>query len=53
MRAAYLGKVIPRSMPSVVDSVDCITLLMERTRAHSHRLRQRLLASLELGRTRR
>ncbi len=50
MRAAYVGRAIPLTMPAVVDSVDCITLLMERTRQHSHRLWQRLLAAFELSR---
>jgi glycosyltransferase involved in cell wall biosynthesis len=53
LRAAYLGAAIPASTPAVVDAVDCISLLLDRTRQHSHRLRQRLLAGFELGRTRR
>ena len=53
LRAAYLGEAIPRMMPSVVDAVDCISLLLSRTRRSSHRGRQRLLAALELPRTRR
>ena len=36
-----------------MDAVDCISLLLARTRRSSHRFRQRLIASFELGRTRR
>ena len=53
LRAAYLGAVIPASVPKVVDAVDCISLLLARTRAHSHSPKQRLLAAFELPRMRR
>jgi len=53
LRAAYLGAHIPRDLPTVFDSVDSISLLLERTLQSSHSLRQRLQAALELHRTRR
>jgi glycosyltransferase involved in cell wall biosynthesis len=53
LRAAHLGAVIPATMPAVFDAVDCISLLLDRTRRRSHRLRQRMLAGFELARTRR
>lgn len=51
-RAAYLGARIPPGVPTLYDAVDCISLLQERTLRSSHSFRQRLLARLELGRTR-
>ncbi len=52
LRVAYLGDLVPSGIPTVFDSVDCISLLQQRTLASSHSLRQRALAALELGRTR-
>ncbi len=52
LRAAHVEAFIPAGMPTVYDSVDCISLLLERTRAASHSLRQRVIAAMELGRTR-
>jgi polysaccharide biosynthesis protein PslH len=52
LRAAYVAKLVPRTMPVVFDAVDCISLLLERTLARSHRLEQRALALMELHRTR-
>ncbi|MHB1131371.1 MAG: glycosyltransferase [Chloroflexota bacterium] len=52
LRAAYLRDSIPRELPTVFDSVDCISLLLERTLCCSHSLRQRAIAALELARTR-
>jgi len=51
-RAAYLRSAIPTSVPTLFDSVDCISLLQERTTRQSHSWRQRLLARVELNRTR-
>jgi len=53
LRAAALGFTVPAALPAVFDAVDCISLLLRRTLAGSHCLRQRLLAALELHRTRR
>lgn len=50
-RAAYLGADIPIGVPTVFDSVDCISLLQERTLQSSHSLRQRIIARMELQRT--
>lgn len=50
-RAAYLGADVPPRVPTVFDSVDCISLLQERTLKSSHSLRQRMIARLELQRT--
>jgi glycosyltransferase involved in cell wall biosynthesis len=52
LRAAHLAEAIPPSLPTVYDAVDCISLLLERTRQASHSARQRWLARLELARTR-
>lgn len=52
LRAAHLADLIPEGMPTLFDSVDCISLLQERTLLLSHSLRQRLAAALELSRTR-
>jgi polysaccharide biosynthesis protein PslH len=53
LRAAALGFAVPAGVPTVFDAVDCISLLLRRTLASSHCRRQRLLAAVELGRTRR
>lgn len=52
LRASYVGSLIGKTVPTVFDSVDCISLLLQRTARSSHSPRQRLLAALELGRTR-
>ena len=52
LRAAHLGTLIPKDIPTVFDSVDCISLLLERTMRASHSRRQRVLAALELLATR-
>ena len=52
LRASILGETI-RSLPKVYDSVDCISLLFERTIALNPQWSSRLLARLDLGRTRR
>jgi sugar transferase (PEP-CTERM/EpsH1 system associated) len=53
LRAARLHEVVPRTIPRVYDSVDCISLLLERTLASSHSLKQRFISAVEVGRTRR
>ena len=53
LRAAYVRTAIPSHIPSVFDSVDCISLLQQRTLRSSHSFRQRVLAMVELARTRR
>lgn len=52
LRAARLGRAVQR-VPKVYDSVDCISLLFERTWRNSARLSSRLMAGLDLARTRR
>ena len=52
LRASHLALRFPGSLPAVYDSVDCISLLMERTLHGSHSLIQRAIAALELARTR-
>ncbi|MBX6771835.1 MAG: glycosyltransferase [Chloroflexi bacterium] len=52
LRAAFLGPLIPPTVASLFDAVDSISLLWERTVRASHSRRQRLLARLELTRTR-
>jgi sugar transferase (PEP-CTERM/EpsH1 system associated) len=52
LRGAHFG-VAAGGVPRVYDSVDCITLLFDRTRRESPRWTSRLMARLELGRTRR
>lgn len=52
LRAAHLRALIPDGFPTLFDSVDCISLLLERTLQSSHSLRQRIVAAIELGRTR-
>ena len=53
LRAAHVGTTLPAGLPTVYDSVDSISLLLERTQQQSHSLAQRLLASVELARMRR
>jgi sugar transferase (PEP-CTERM/EpsH1 system associated) len=53
LRAARIHEHLPRNVPRVFDSVDCISLLLERTLRSSHSPRQRLVAAVELARTRR
>ena len=52
LRAAHLAWHIPDGIPSLYDSVDCISLLLGRTMQSSHSLKQRVLAAMELQRTR-
>lgn len=52
LRGAVLAEGI-RSIPVVFDSVDSIAYLFEHTRKNAPRLRQRLMAALDLGRTQR
>ncbi|MBC7226324.1 MAG: glycosyltransferase [Thermoflexales bacterium] len=52
LRAARLVRAVP-GIPTVYDSVDCISLLFEQTMAQTPRWTSRLLAALDLGRTRR
>lgn len=52
LRAARLVDLLPPSMPRIYDAVDSISLLLERTLRSSHSLRQRLIARIELARTR-
>jgi sugar transferase (PEP-CTERM/EpsH1 system associated) len=51
LRAAQLHASMPCSVPIVYDSVDSISLLLERTLRSSHSPRQRLMAAIELRRT--
>jgi sugar transferase (PEP-CTERM/EpsH1 system associated) len=53
LRAARLHTHLPAGTPRVFDSVDSISLLLERTLRASHSVRQRLLARFELAPTRR
>ncbi len=52
LRAARLVRVV-RGIPTVYDSVDCISLLFEQTLQRTPRWTSRLLAVLDLARTRR
>ncbi|MHB1415121.1 MAG: glycosyltransferase [Chloroflexota bacterium] len=52
LRAAHVVEVLPTSLPSLYDAVDCISLLWEHTARSSHSFHQRLLATMELRRTR-
>jgi sugar transferase (PEP-CTERM/EpsH1 system associated) len=52
-RAAHLRAAIPSQLPTVFDSVDCISLLLKRTLRASHSPRRRAIARLEYGPTRR
>ncbi len=51
LRAAMLGDALT-GIPRVFDSVDCISLLLERAASASPQIGSRLMARLELGRTR-
>jgi polysaccharide biosynthesis protein PslH len=53
LRACFLEASIPPELPRVLDAVDSISLLWERTRAASHSPRHRLIATLEHAPTRR
>lgn len=52
LRGAVLADAA-RGLPCVFDSVDSITYLFEQAQQHATHWRQRLMASLDLGRTRR
>ncbi|WP_026369854.1 glycosyltransferase [Kallotenue papyrolyticum] len=52
LRAAALRPLI-RDLPVVYDAVDCISLLLDRTRRINPDRRKRFMATVELGRTRR
>ena len=52
LRAAFVGPLVPRGVPTLFDSVDCISLLLQRTLRLSHSRRQRMVAAIELARTR-
>ena len=52
LRAAYVWRHVPQNIPVVFDTVDCISLLLQRTLARSHSPLQRAIALLEQGRTR-
>ncbi len=52
LRAAHLRAAIPDGVPTLFDAVDCISLLHARTLRSSHSLQQRLVAAVELQRTR-
>lgn len=51
LRAAPLSARLPANLPTIFDSVDCISLLLQRTITASHSWRQRLIARCELRRT--
>jgi polysaccharide biosynthesis protein PslH len=51
LRASMLGRALV-GIPRVFDSVDCISLLLERASRGSPQIGSRLVARLELGRTR-
>ncbi|HIE39209.1 MAG TPA: glycosyltransferase [Anaerolineae bacterium] len=52
LRAARLVQAV-RGMPTVYDSVDCISLLFEQAAQEGAQLRSRLMTALDLARTRR
>ncbi len=52
VRASRVGPHVDPAMPTLFDSVDCISLLLERTARLSHSPRQRALSLIELGRMR-
>lgn len=52
LRAARLVRAVP-GIPTLYDSVDCISLLFEQALARTPRLTSRVLAALDLARTRR
>jgi glycosyltransferase involved in cell wall biosynthesis len=53
LRASHVRAAIPSHLPTVFDSVDCISLLLKRTLRASHSLKQRAIARFEYGPTRR
>jgi glycosyltransferase involved in cell wall biosynthesis len=52
LRSVGLSTALAGQLPLVFDAVDCISLLLERTLHGSHSLVQRVIAALELDRTR-
>jgi glycosyltransferase involved in cell wall biosynthesis len=52
LRAARIVSTLPGRLPTLFDAVDSIALLLQRTIRSSHSVRQRLIATLELHRTR-
>src|SRR5262249_37155871 len=52
LRSVGLSGGLVGELPLVFDAVDCISLLLERTRRGGHSPVQRVIAALELGRTR-
>jgi sugar transferase (PEP-CTERM/EpsH1 system associated) len=52
LRAAYAATALPACVPVVYDAVDCISLLLGRTLRGSASVRQRVIAAVELWRTR-
>jgi sugar transferase (PEP-CTERM/EpsH1 system associated) len=52
LRAASLVQLVPHGLPTIFDAVDSISLLLRRTLRSSHSVRQRMIAVLELHRTR-
>jgi polysaccharide biosynthesis protein PslH len=52
LRSGRLGAAIPLEQPTLFDAVDSISLLLARTLRSSHSVRQRILAAIELRRTR-
>ncbi len=53
LRAARLVRALPATIPVVYDSVDCIALLFEQAAERGTQWRSRLIAALDLPRTRR
>jgi glycosyltransferase involved in cell wall biosynthesis len=53
LKAQMCSHQLAKSIPIVWDSVDCISYLFEQTARQSRSLRSRLMARVELGRTRR
>lgn len=52
LRGARYGLALRRRIPTVWDSVDCITHLFEQAAAHRNSLSGRMVSAIELGRTR-
>ena len=52
LRAARLVRAVPTTIPVVYDSVDCIALLFEQAAERGTQWRSRLIAALDLPRTR-
>jgi polysaccharide biosynthesis protein PslH len=52
LRAALSAFGLSRRIPTVFDSVDCISMLLRRTLASSDRPAQRIISMLEIGRVR-